>query len=440
MSALSQPRDTSLKNDKPPIFFDQKAAERLKHVYKGVLDKVSWQRNAISQIATALVNTQSGMGKLRGLAARADTWLLLLGPDQVGKRLIADALAELVMGHGKKPLCFGSIQGSRWGRKDEDGVQHPRSRTTLDSLADALRTNPLCVLLLENIDQADSVLRMNLVKAMETGKFMDSSARQLNVGNAIILMTSKVGTESLSANDNPFSEEKVSLLHGARMKLALEPSVENKEVVLQGDHNISVVKDATSAPAVGNANLLHPLKRKPAGFLKQALLMHSEKRPKLVARTVSLDLNLSAEENEAGACQEENGTIQESKACPVLTAAREELSPRFFNLVDSAVVFEPFDMMGQAKWVLSQLADACSGFRVEVDFQLLEHMVGTLWRTPGGNQAFETWVQEKLKASLNAFTGAVLGDRVLRFVYEDSFSKELCSASELPLQIEVGSR
>lgn len=426
MSPLSEP---SLKKDSKPLaLFDQKAAERLKHVYRGVLDRVSWQSNAVSEITTALVNIQSGMGKSQGvLAARADTWLLLLGPDQVGKRLIAEALADLI-GKGKKPVCFGLIQDgtfSRWGRKDEQKL--PRGPSTLDSLAETFRTNPCAVLLLEDIDQADTVLRTKLANAMETGKFMDSSARQVNMGNAIVLMTSKLGTQDIK--DSPFQEENVSSLPGARMKLTLELP-ENKEVIFLGDHNVRVVKDATSDPEAldrSTVNFLAPLKRKPAGEL-----LMQEKRPKLA---VSLDLNLSAKENEESGCSSQESKASESD--PVLTAAKQVLSPRFLNLVDNVVVFEPFNMMEQANWILLQLSNACSGLNVEVDFQLLNHMISALWQTPGGRLAFETWIQKNLKSRLSAFANDVIGDRVLRFVYQDSFSG---SPSELPLQIELGNR
>lgn len=420
--SLNQPVDILAKDDQPSLF-DHKAAERLKHVYKGLLDRVAWQGRAVSTIATSIVNAQTGRGALRGNISRADTWLLLLGPDQVGKRLVVDALAELVLGVGAKPICFGDLGFSRWGRKVEetDGLQL-RGRTAEDSVADAIRANPLSILFLEDIDQADFVLRSKLTKAMETGKFSDSNDRHISVGNSIIIMTSRLGADCNSGigKENTFSEARVSSLNGARMSLLLRPPRE-QEVVFQGDSDISVVRDTISASLLEKpANLLFEgqlLKRKPSGFLSRAL----KKCSTPTGRSVALDLNLSAEENEAVLTEavasfKENAT----KACtldPILRAVQEVLSPKFVSLVDCAVVFERFDLMGQANWLLSQLSSACFGLipkvcsRIEVDFQLLEHMVSIIWRTPNGRLAFENWVEKKTQIFLKCFYVPLRCDR-----------------------------
>lgn len=453
---LSQLVDISAKIDQHSVFFDHKTADRLKYVHKGLMEKVVWQGKAISTISTFIVNAQTGRGELRGGAAKAGTWLLLLGPDQVGKRLIAGALAELVVGVAAKPIYFGDLGYSRWGRKVEeiDGMQY-RGRTAVDSIADALRAKPLSVLLLEDIDQAVSVIRTKLMRAMVTGKFSDSNGGHVSVGNSIIIMTSRLGANSNlgKGKENIFSEGRLASMHGARMSLLLQPPRE-KEIVLQGDMDISVVRDTIRTSALENpANPMSGgmvLKRKASGFLSRALLGVKRKKVSTpFGRIVALDLNLSAEENEAVLA--ETVTSHEEIATnigvsdPVLRAVQEVLSPKFCSLVDETVMFEPFDLMGLANWILLQLSRACSGLvpkfctRIEVDFQILEHIVSTTWRTPGGRQAFEGWVEDKLKSCLKAVTAnsSVSEDRVLRFAYEGCFSKELCLGSELPLQIEV---
>lgn len=458
-SSPNSPLSTSLNsslNVRPPPVFDQKTADALKHLYKGLLERVSWQGEAIAAIATTVMNARSGLGKSRGVTAKADAWLLFLGQDRVGQRLVANALAELVFGSEKKLIRFGLPGQGRgfsclgWGQEDQEAGFKQRGRTSLDKLAEAFKYNPFSVFFLEDIDQADHVLRMSLSRAMETGKLADSSGREVSVNNAIVIMTSSVGAYfGKRVGESPLCEEKVAPLGGIRMKLTLEESC-SKKILFKGGPKFTIVEHEGGKTNSGEQ--LSRKKRNADGPVEST----DEKRMKVMSptgRSIALDLNLSAEENESvdegaeeGNCAEAE-VLSEPKREDIICAARDALSTKFCSLVDDTMVFEPYDMNQSTNRVLSQLSKACAGViaegaGVEMEISVLEHIVSSIWHTVQGEQAFDTWVKEELENSLKSLVAQlnVIGSSVLKFIQVDGgAAEELPRKCGLPLAIEIGS-
>lgn len=466
---------------KPPPVINQRVADGLKHVYKELLERVPWQAEAITATFKTVVDARSGRGKYRGVTAKADSWLLFLGPDQVGKRLIANALSELVFGSDRKPIWFGIPSSSAWGNLDEDmdGIQY-RGRTPLDKMVEALKKNPLSVLFLEDIDKADEYVRSHLSKAMETGKLTDSSGRQVSVSNAIVVMTVGVREEESitttkgpqqQQEELPLSERKLTHLGGVRMRLALESPNNRKKVLFRGGPTITVVEHVENSRDLNNSGLIRmSAKRKGDGFVDS---IAPEKRAKVAspARAIALDLNLLAEENEEAVDGEDNnlnGCLEETTSplasagvCKyderngesVIQDTRKRLTSKFFSLVDETIIFKPYDFKGQASLVLSRLAQACTSFitsngvaGVEVEFSLLEHIVASIWKKSRGKDSFELWVKENFEKSLSSLTSdneivAVEERKVLKIHMVDKIllQEPTSSGYGLPLQIEVGS-
>ncbi len=463
-------------NQGPLQAFQESIADSLKGLYKALLSRVGWQGEAVAAITSTVMNCRAGMGKMRGVMSKTDSWLLFLGPDPLAKQLIAKALTEMVSGSEQNLIClgFGDQAVSRL-ETDDNGIRY-RGRSSLDRLAEAVRMKPFSVLLLEDIDKADSVVRASLLRAMERGKLVDSSGREVSFGNVIVLMTSNIGAESLvpehSLGGLKFSVERLVALGGGAMRLLVEDTHSDK-VLFQSQSNTAVVEWGAALPNT-DGELVHPvdgfLKRKPDGtILRQTDPRVQVKRPKLSfsewpAR--ALDLNLLAEENEEdsltyggnGQAQRDCRSSQEDESQSaedviknrILGCAQDVLSDKFFGLLDHAVVFKAYDFYGLANHVLARLTKAFEGITMqgaslEVDVTVLEHILAAIWR---GSTVFDTWVADVVGKSVTAVLADVtiaentvvklVGDMGRGCIRDSSIAENNTSTGpQLPLFIEI---
>ncbi|RDX80870.1 Protein SUPPRESSOR OF MAX2 1, partial [Mucuna pruriens] len=179
-------------------------ADSFKKLLKGLTEKVWWQQDAASAVATTVTQCKLGNGKRR---SKGDTWLLFVGPDRIGKKKMAAALSELVS--GSNPIIIPLAQ--RRGDGGDSDAPHVRGKTALDRIAEAVRRNPLSVIMLEDIDEANILLRGSIRRAMEQGRFQDSHGREISLGNVMFILTANWLPEDLS-NGSPLHEEKLENL------------------------------------------------------------------------------------------------------------------------------------------------------------------------------------------------------------------------------------
>ncbi|KHN17552.1 hypothetical protein glysoja_005749 [Glycine soja] len=135
-------------------------ADSFKKLLKGLTEKVWWQQDAASAVASTVTQCKLGNGKRR---SKGDTWLLFVGPDRIGKKKMAAALSELAS--GSNPIIIPLAQ--RRGDAGDSDAPHLRGKTALDRIAEAIRRNPLSVIVLEDIDEANILLRGSIRRAME---------------------------------------------------------------------------------------------------------------------------------------------------------------------------------------------------------------------------------------------------------------------------------
>ncbi|CAK9237724.1 unnamed protein product [Sphagnum troendelagicum] len=413
-------------NQGPPLPSQERITERLKGLYKALLSRVGWQGEAVAAITSTVMNCRSGMGRMRGVVPKIDSWLLLLGPDPVAKRLIAKALAEIVAGSDENLvfLGFGDQTVSKL-ETDRNGIRC-RGRSSLDRLAEAVRMKPISVLLLEDIDKADTVVRGSLLRAMERGKMADSSGREVNFGNVIVLMTSSIGAEDL------VPEQSLGSLKFLEEKLV--------DLGVNG-----FLKRKVDWPILRQPEQRVQLKRPKLSFSQRQALV--------------LDLNLLAEENEDSLSSATTG--QSQKACRrnqaededmtrdrVLGCARDRLSDKFCELLDYAVVLKPYDFSGVAGRVLAQLTKAferitTEGASLEVDVTVLEHILAVIW---WGSTIFDTWVADVVGKSVAAVLAdvSIAENTVIKLVGDSEHGcrrantrESIFSGPQLPLFIEI---
>lgn len=422
--------------------------DSLKGLYKGLMKRVPWQAAAVAGISATVMRSRSGMGSFRGATAKTDTWLLLLGPDPVAKRVIAKALAELVFGGERSLLHVGFAEGSTARLEAADNGVKYRGLTPMDRLVDAVRVKKSAVIFLEDVDLANNTVRKRLVRAMEIGKLADSDGREGNFGNTIVVMTTSIGSAICEPAARPgcfaFSEAKLAALSGrlticARVKDSRSPSA--NVIHLHGSsksntHNVEVVDNGDAAAAAfltgrtsNLVSLAHHVpswvrKRKPQnGELRLKLGVKRARNPAGDGRFLNLDLNLATGEGNRDDCdgdgddeddeeEQEKCDSEEAKLQTVLAEARYTLSDRFCALPDYAVGFNAFDFNGLALEVVDKLGKsfathaARDDAALEIDVHLLERVVAAVWKMPGGRSAFHAWLEDVFAKSIAAATAA----------------------------------
>jgi ATP-dependent Clp protease ATP-binding subunit ClpC len=169
--------------------------QRLLTVEKEMEKVVIGQHEAVASICKALRRSRADLKDPR----RPIGCFLLLGPTGVGKTLLARTLAENMFGDAKSLIQLdmseymekfnvSRLVGSPPGYVGyEEGGQ----------LTEKVRRNPYSVVLFDEIEKAHPDVWNMLLQILEEGKLTDSVGRIVNFRNAIILMTSNVGSDTI---------------------------------------------------------------------------------------------------------------------------------------------------------------------------------------------------------------------------------------------------
>ncbi|XP_058755607.1 protein SMAX1-LIKE 4-like [Vicia villosa] len=155
------------------------------HVCKLLEENVPWQSETVPSIAKALIDYT----KLSKQSEIAFTWLFLQGNDFIGKRRLALAIAESVFGSADLVLHMDMLK--------KETLTTPFS----EMLLGALRTHQQLVVLIENIDSADTQFTKFLSDACEKGKFETLSSKERNLGQIIFILTNG-GSTSIEEKKN----------------------------------------------------------------------------------------------------------------------------------------------------------------------------------------------------------------------------------------------
>ncbi|PRQ37130.1 putative P-loop containing nucleoside triphosphate hydrolase [Rosa chinensis] len=133
-------------------------------------ENVPWQSESIPSIVEAII----------GSKPCSETWFLIDGNDSIGKRRLAQAIAELVLGSANSLLHINMNK-----REDE---MHPR----VEKLKKALKSSDKLVVLVEDVDLADT----QFLKFLADRKCGEVSRRDGNQGQAIFILTKGESTRN----------------------------------------------------------------------------------------------------------------------------------------------------------------------------------------------------------------------------------------------------
>jgi len=172
--------------------------ERLTKLDKELAKRVIGQTEAVEAVANAVRRSRAGLQDIN----RPIGSFIFLGPTGVGKTETARALAEFLfddehamvridMSEYMEKHAVARLIGAPPGYIGyEEGGQ----------LTEAVRRRPYCVILFDEIEKAHPDVFNILLQILDDGRLTDSQGRTVDFRNAVIIMTSNVGSHFILEN------------------------------------------------------------------------------------------------------------------------------------------------------------------------------------------------------------------------------------------------
>jgi ATP-dependent Clp protease ATP-binding subunit ClpB len=183
--------------------------EKLIHMEEGLHRRVVGQDEAVAAVANAIRRARSGLGDPH----RPIGSFVFLGPTGVGKTELARALAEFLFDDERAMV---RLDMSEYMEKHSVSrlVGAPPGYVGFDEggqLTEAVRRRPYSVLLLDEIEKAHPDVFNILLQILEDGRLTDGHGRTVDFKNAVVIMTSNLGSQWLlsGAETDEGMEEKV---------------------------------------------------------------------------------------------------------------------------------------------------------------------------------------------------------------------------------------
>ena len=184
--------------------------EKLLRMEDRIHERVVGQDEAITVVANAVRRSRAGLQDPN----RPIGSFIFLGPTGVGKTELARALAEFLfddegamvridMSEYQERHTVSRLIGAPPGYVGyEEGGQ----------LTEAVRRRPYSVVLFDEIEKAHPEVFNTLLQLLDDGRLTDGHGRTVDFKNAVVIMTSNIGTEYLSGRDGLSEEQQRSLV------------------------------------------------------------------------------------------------------------------------------------------------------------------------------------------------------------------------------------
>jgi len=168
--------------------------EKLRDLKKNLLMTIYGQDKAVEKVADAILLSRSGLGTEDKPMAS----FLFSGPTGVGKTELARQLAfnldshleRMDMSEYMEKHSVSKLLGAPPGYVgfDQGGL-----------LTDAIKKNPHCILLLDEIEKAHPDVYNVLLQVMDSGRLTDSQGRTTDFRNVVIIMTTNAGAKEMES-------------------------------------------------------------------------------------------------------------------------------------------------------------------------------------------------------------------------------------------------
>jgi ATP-dependent Clp protease ATP-binding subunit ClpB len=176
----------------------QSEKDKLLHLEETIGKRVIGQKEAIAAVSDAVRRSRAGLQD----AERPIGSFLFLGPTGVGKTELAKALAEVLF---DDHTAMTRIDMSEYQEKHNVSrlIGAPPGYVGYDEggqLTEAVRRRPYQIILLDEIEKAHPDTFNILLQLLDEGRLTDNKGRLANFKNALIIMTSNMGSEKILEN------------------------------------------------------------------------------------------------------------------------------------------------------------------------------------------------------------------------------------------------
>ena len=170
--------------------------QKLIHMEERLQAQVIGQDAAVSAVSNAIRRARVGLGDPdRPLGS-----FLFMGPTGVGKTHLAKSLAEFLFDDAN---AMTRIDMSEYMEKHTVSrlIGAPPGYVGYDEggqLTEAVRRHPYCVILLDEVEKAHPEVFNVLLQMLDDGRMTDGQGRTVDFKNAVVIMTSNIGSQWIS--------------------------------------------------------------------------------------------------------------------------------------------------------------------------------------------------------------------------------------------------
>lgn len=365
----------------------QMYSKELGHQWDVLAEKIYWQSEAVRSIGRTVSRCINENARYHSSIKRS-VWLSFLGPDKVGKRKIAASVAEIAPGRKDQllylDLCTRDMNTLNYIVDCYDSKyakMHSERELIVDYLAEMLSKHPDSVVLLENVEKADFMVRCSLTQAIKTGKFPDSRGRPIYLHNNIFFLASTVlkGSKDLHfIKEAPDFPEEI-ILEAKNMQLRI--------IVESGSDIYSRNSSTTGVSLSSKRKLMND------GSTNGEI---SKRACQLSRSVIDLNMPIDGSVGEDSDIDKSDDDYSDNSDAAWL----EEL----LEHVDENVVSKPFDFDSLSQKILRDI-DVCLRKRVgatvllEIDRQVMVQILAAACLAEG-EDALENWIEQVLCSGL----------------------------------------